>query len=359
MKKNLGQLLVEKGLISQKDLAEALQRQVVFGGRLGTNLMEMGSLSENNLLQILSSQYGIAFAEPDCFQNLPQNVLESIPEDLVAKYGIVPVALEGNRITLAMRDPDKLEIVDEVSFRTGKAVVPAVATELRIVQALEHYYGVKREARYVYFPPVLKGQAGEEGQASESSRPSGKEKELQEGEIIELGPDDFIQEKELDLTPINKGFMSVGNRDEVALTVVRTGLNFLDDVFLFILKGEKAMGWMSGGSAKPVVDFGSLSVPVNTENTMAKVRETRTLSRFDGVEIFESDPWLKELSLLIPKEVILCPLVLKSRVVSILVGFNFRNSPMDEIDAEFLVRVMRKASVAFEILILKSRIIML
>jgi len=358
MKTNLGQRLVEKGLITQKDLAEALQRQVIFGGRLGTNLLEMGSLSEKNLLQILSSQFGIAYAEPGCFQNLPKSVLECVPKDLVAKHGVVPVALEGNRITLAMRDPDKLDIVDEVSFRTGKAITPAVATELRIVQALENYYGIKREARYVYFPSAQE-HPGKRGRVDESNKPPGEEKEFEEGEIIELTPDDLVQENELDLDTINKAFLSIGNRDEVALTVIRTGLHFLDDIFLFILKGDEAMGWMAGGPAKPVVDFGTLSFPVNTTNALENVRETRTLSRFDGVEIFESDPWLKELSLLIPKEVILCPLVLKSHVVSVLVGFNFRKNPLDEIDAEYLVRVMRKASVAFEILILKSRIIML
>jgi hypothetical protein len=60
----------------------------------------------------------------------------------------------------------------------------------------------------------------------------------------------------------------------------------------------------------------------------------------------------------VPKEVIICPLVLRKHMVSAIVGFSFKREISEE-EAEFLVRIMRKASVAFEILIMKSRIVML
>ena len=60
----------------------------------------------------------------------------------------------------------------------------------------------------------------------------------------------------------------------------------------------------------------------------------------------------------VPKEVIICPLVLKKHMVSVIVGFSFKE-PVSDDEAAFIVRIMRKASVAFEILIMKSRIIML
>ena len=129
-------------------------------------------------------------------------------------------------------------------------------------------------------------------------------------------------------------------------------------IFMFIIKGDEALGWMSGGSAKPVVDFGSMALPMDYANVMTTVRESRTLVRLRGVDLFESNPWLKELSMKVPKEVIICPLVLKKHTVSAIVGFKFKNN-MTEEEAAFLVRTMQKASVAFEILIFKTRILML
>jgi len=352
MKKNLGQLLIEKKLISENDLASALQRQIVFGGRLGTNLLELDLISEEKLMQVLADQYGTPFAKAEHFRDIPGFVLESVPRDLVAKHGVVPVAFGGNKITLAMRDPDKLDIIDEISFRSGKAVRPIVASELRVIQALENYFGIKREARYIYVPPSGgKAPEGRERQPESTAR--------QEDEnVIDLTDEDLLEKDLLDPTPVNKAFLNITNRDEVAATVIRAGLHFMDDVFLFVVKENKATGWMSGGSTNPIVDFGSISYPVAPQNVLGKVRESRSLERFPGVEIFEGDPWLKELSLLVPKEVIICPMLLKNHVVSILVGFNFRR-PIEELDAQYLVRIMRKASVALEILILKSRIIML
>ncbi|MBN2720695.1 MAG: hypothetical protein JXR72_06305 [Proteobacteria bacterium] len=355
MKKNLGQLLVEKKLISDKDLASALQRQIIFGGRLGTNLLELGLISEEKLMQVLADQYGTPFAKAEHFRDIPGFVLESVPRDLVARHGVVPVAFEGNRITLAMRDPDKLDIIDEVSFRSGKAIRPIVASELRVVQALEDYFGIKREARYIYVPPS-RGTAPERKEQQPES--PGKDGRPGDEDVIDLTDEDLLEKDLLDPTPVNKAFLNITNRDEVAATVIRAGLYFMDDVFLFVVKENKATGWMSGGSTKPIVDFGSISYPVAPQNVLGKVGESRSLERFPGVEIFESDPWLKELSLLVPKEVIICPMLLKNHVVSILVGFNFRR-PIEELDAQYLVRIMRKASVALEILILKSRIIML
>jgi hypothetical protein len=132
----------------------------------------------------------------------------------------------------------------------------------------------------------------------------------------------------------------------------------MDDAFMFIIKGDEALGWMSGGSAKPVVDFGSMALPIDVQNVLYDIRESRTLERFGGVDLFESNPWIKELSLQVPREVVICPVVLKKHTVSVVVGFNFTSNITEE-EAAFLIRITQKASVAFEVLILKSHILML
>jgi hypothetical protein len=355
MKKNLGQLLIEKRLITEKVLAEALQRQVIFGGRLGTNLLEMGAVSEEALMKLLALQYNVPYAEPGHFEDIPQHVLESVPLELLAKHQIIPIDVDGKRITLAMRDPQLLDIIDEVSFQTDMIVHPVVASELRILRALENYYDIKREARYIAATSEV---LAEQERMTDEAEGEVEGQSVEEPDVIELTEEDIAPFDPLDVSEINTSFFNIKYRDEVAHTLIRAGLRIMDDVFMFMIKGDEALGWMSGGSAKPVVDFGIMCVPVNLDYALDSVRESRTLQRFGGVDVFEGSPWLKELSTKVPKEVIICPLVLRKHMVSAIVGFSFKREISEE-EAEFLVRIMRKASVAFEILIMKSRIVML
>ncbi|UCF88971.1 MAG: hypothetical protein JSV70_01575 [bacterium] len=357
MKKNLGQLLVEQGILSEKVLDEALQRQVIFGGRLGTNLLEMGAISEDDLMKILAFQLNVPYAEPRHFEKIPREVLDSLPRDLLSKHKIIPLALEGHRITLAMTDPHKLDVVDAVAFQTNMVIKPVIASEVRIFDALERYFGIKREARYIAVSEKVadeqrRNTVAEEEKKEETPVPA------EEAEVLELTEEDMESYDPFDVSGINEPLFSIRSRDEVAQTVIRAGLRFMNDVFMFIIKDEEALGWMSGGSAKPVVDFGNLAVPLEPGSILSQVRESHVLTRAKGVEIFEGNLWIKELSLRVPREVVICPLVLKKQMVSVLVGFCFE-SPVTDDEAAFLVRVMKKASVAFEILIMKSRIIML
>ena len=354
MKKNLGQLLIEKGLVDEKALGEALQRQVIFGGRLGTNLLEMGAVSEDALMKLLALQYNIPYAEPRHFEEIPKEVLESVPMELISKHRIVPLALDGHRITVAMTDPHKLDIIDDVAFQTNMVILPVVASEVRIVEALERFYNIRREARYI---AVSDNVANEQRRISQPAREKDPLPD-EDMEMLELTEADIEVYDPFDVSEINEPFFGIRNRDEVAHTVIKAGLRFMNDAFMFIIKGDQALGWMLGGSAKPVVDFGTLSVPVDFQNVLFNMRESRKLERFNGVEIFESNQWIKELSLKVPKEVLICPLVLKKHMVAALVGFSFKSHITDD-EAAFIVRVMQKASVAFEILIMKSRIVML
>jgi hypothetical protein len=351
MKKNLGTLLVESGLVNQKVLSEALQRQVIFGGRLGTNLIEMGAVSEESLLKLLSSQHNVPYAEDRFFENIPQTVLDSIPKELVEKYRIVPLNMERNRVTLAMSDPTALDIVDEVSFRTTKVVSPVVASELRITQALEKHYGIRREARYIPSAPVPRRPESKpiETLEREDLEPIEPE-ELPEAEIVPMDP--------LDVADINRSFWSVDNRDDVAQTVIEACLRIMDDVFVLILKGDRALGWMSGGTTAPPVEFGIWEMGLENSSILTSVRESRTIERAEGKWMYASNPWLQDLSSDIPQELIVCPLVLKKHTVAAIIGYSRKRS-LDNDEIEFLVRIMKKASVSLEILILKSRILML
>ncbi len=344
MKKNLGSLLLDHGIITMDILEEALQRQVIFGGRLGTNLLEMGAVDEETLLKELASQHNVPFAEAHHFENITQNILDCVPRDLIEQHRIIPLKKEGKRIVLAMRDPTRLDVVDEVSFRTDCVIKSAVASELRITQALDRYYNIKSEARYIAVPSHTPKRVKKTGDEPE--------------EIHDLEAHDILEEDAAMLEDITRSFMEISNRNDVAHTVVSGSLQVLDDVFMFLLKGNQAQGWMSGGKVKPGGDFGSWKIDLEPHNILSLIQESRSVFRGSGKDLYSTNPWLANLSSSPPAEITVCPLVLRKRTVAAIVGFSWKNEPGED-DLEFLVRIMRKASIAFEILILKSKILML
>lgn len=352
MKKNLGTLLVESKLVTEKVLSEALQRQVIFGGRLGTNLIEMGAVPEESILKLLSHQHNVSYASGEHFNDIPQSALDSIPKDLLEKFRIIPIRADRNRVTVAMEDPTLLDVIDEISFKTDKVIQSVVATELRITSALEHYYGIRRVARYIQAVPSSTPSARPEDvvQIREEDLASQEPQEIPEADLEPIDP--------LDMTDINESFWSVNNRDDVAQAVVQACLRVMDDTFMFILKGDTAIGWMGGGSLEPPAHFGAWQKDLEPGGIFGIIRETRAIQRGGGQDLYTSNPWLDDFSVRAPAEIITCPLVLKKHTVAAVIGFSWERQ-LDDEEIEFLVRAMRKASVSFEILILKSRILML
>lgn len=145
----LGEAMVKEGLITNELLGKALERQIIFGGRLGTNLVEMGAVHEETLARFLGKMFGIPYAAPERFNSVPQDVLDSFPKELAVKYTAFPINKERNWLHLAMKDPNDIAILDELSFVVGLNIKPYIASEIRIAYAHEKYYGVKRDLRYV------------------------------------------------------------------------------------------------------------------------------------------------------------------------------------------------------------------
>jgi hypothetical protein len=144
----LGQLLVARGWITVQQLTRALKTQNVGGGRLGTCLVEMDALSEELLLKGLSEQLGVPAASADDLQGVPEEVIGLIPEKLARRCRAVPFRVEGGRLDLALMDPRNLSAQDEIAFASGKRVKVFVAEEVRILEALERYYGEECPSRF-------------------------------------------------------------------------------------------------------------------------------------------------------------------------------------------------------------------
>jgi Type II secretion system (T2SS), protein E, N-terminal domain len=143
----LGDLLVSRGLITSEQLADALFAQRQFGGRLGTNLVELGFVSDDQLALCLSQQLAVPFAKPDALASIPRDVIARLPAAVAAKYRAVPLRYEVGELHLGMADPQNFAKLDEINFALGIRVRPYVVTEVALNYALERYYGLPREAR--------------------------------------------------------------------------------------------------------------------------------------------------------------------------------------------------------------------
>ena len=103
-------------MISEKQLDEALKAQVIYGGRLGTNLVELGFLDEEALAYFLSEKLEVPYAHPKKLLDIEKKVIDLVPNELVEKYKVLPFELKRKRLRVIMPDPQNLDLINELSF---------------------------------------------------------------------------------------------------------------------------------------------------------------------------------------------------------------------------------------------------
>ncbi|MEW6108090.1 MAG: type IV-A pilus assembly ATPase PilB [Nitrospirota bacterium] len=145
MAAKLGQLLIASSIISEEQLKQALNIQRKEGGRLGTNLVKLGFITEEKLVSFLSKQYGVPAVNLTEYK-IDTAVLKLIPAEMAKKYLIMPVARVGATITVAMADPSNVFAIDDVKFMTGYNVEVVVSSESAIISAITNYYLGKGES---------------------------------------------------------------------------------------------------------------------------------------------------------------------------------------------------------------------
>ena len=125
-KKQMDQILLEKGLITQDQLDEALRVSKNTTEQLGRVLIDLGYLQEREMLRAQAEQLGIPFLELDRI-SVDEDVAKAIPQSLVQRYQAVPIKRTGNRLTVAMSDPTNVFALDDIRLITGYEIDPMLA----------------------------------------------------------------------------------------------------------------------------------------------------------------------------------------------------------------------------------------
>ena len=140
----LGDILIEKRIITPEELKKAVNEQQRTGEVLGKVLVRMGLITERKLLEVLAEQQGIPFL--DLRQaKIPEKVIKDVPAKFAWHYKIMPVSMEGNVLTIAISDPFDMWPIDDLETHLGCRVEKVLATSSDIKEATKKYYGVGAE----------------------------------------------------------------------------------------------------------------------------------------------------------------------------------------------------------------------
>ncbi len=320
---SLGEALVKRGLITREHLRLALERQVVFGGRIGTNIVELGILKEEDLSRFLSEHLKVPGVSATELTGVDEDTISSFTGKIAEKYKAVPFRKEKNRLHIAMMDPRNFQAMEDLRFLTGYDIIPYVASELRLLYALERFYGIKRDLRFI---SILDQQAG--GGKGEQVKPS-----LDEGH----------------LKKIKEEFASVKSREEIAGLMLAETKRVARRASLFLVKGQDVAGWISKDLEIRNFTAPSALPGIFNEVLMRKVYYRGPLLKTQGNTEFA------EILGGYPPDCILSPVVIRDRIVCMLYADNGTRSVLDA-NITYANKIVGIASLAFEILVIRKKI---
>lgn len=147
-KRQLGSLLVEKEIISNKTLERALERQKGSGKRLGIVLEEMGVITEEELVDALAKQFGFKTAKGFASYSFPQDLLIHVHVDMAVQKLVFPLKVHEGMLAIAVTDPFDLDTFDFLAKKSGMKIHPVLSTRQEILAAITNHYlrGTSHEA---------------------------------------------------------------------------------------------------------------------------------------------------------------------------------------------------------------------
>jgi len=138
-----GELLVSKGLLSQEQLLEVLNKQRDQGGRLGEVLLRLKMLDEKAITAALAEHFSmeyIHFDETHQIDRIDRDVARLLPESIAKRFCLVAVAEEDNHIVVAMADPLNVVAIDTVTLKLKRPIRPAISSSREINRAIDLIY---------------------------------------------------------------------------------------------------------------------------------------------------------------------------------------------------------------------------
>lgn len=386
-------MLLNAKMVTPAQIDDALQNRVFFGGKIGTSLVELGFLREEDLAQFLGRKLMVPYIAPEALLHIPAETIALIPEEMALKYRVIPLELKQRRLSLVMSDPADLAAVDEISFITGYVIKPLIAPEFRLLQALNLYYGLQISTRFqriidrlhtetvaaswvepvksvappVEDPPVVL--------APESDIDDALVVDLEEVEdevwrpidaaAAGLAPatdnppaEDAWAEKvqHYAIGEISRRLAYVEDREEIAAAVLDSLSQEFGRVALFIVRGDNASGWRALQDGVDITDFEKVHIPFARPSVLKTVAEGKSFYLGPLTANPLNQRILAALDGTPSASALVMPVVVFGRVVDILYLEGGEGDLADSLPE--VQRLLNKAALAFEILICRDKILL-
>jgi len=138
--KQLGELLIEKGIINQAQLDKALKVQKDKGGLIGQIFVMLGYVKEEEIAQALTVQYGFPYLPLESYE-ISADMIKLIPENVAKQYNLIAIDKIGNLLTISMSNPLNIQAIEDVEMLSGCNVQVFISTMTDISNAIKKYYG--------------------------------------------------------------------------------------------------------------------------------------------------------------------------------------------------------------------------
>jgi type IV pilus assembly protein PilB len=149
MRKRLGDILQEQGLIDEQQLAAALEDQRRTGDRLGQSLVKLNFVTAGQVADALSQHLLIDRVDL-ARRYLSPDVVDLIPASIITSKYVLPLEIENGTLVLAMADPLDINVIDDLQRMTGRMIRPLVATEAEIVEAFQRTRDIAHSAKELF-----------------------------------------------------------------------------------------------------------------------------------------------------------------------------------------------------------------
>ncbi len=372
----LAKFLVENKQINPDLMDDILQRQVIFGGSLDTNILELGLLDEQILTEALGRVHGLPLASRELLARRDPRMLNLFPSRLTKKHQVVPIAMGGRSVFVLTSSRIHPLVAEEIGFMLSLAVKSHIVCEARLQGFLRSWFDVEIEPRYA----VLLDRLGKFRLGTPGQGPGATELKIPEATLTTEMPaasvDKARVEKVLDdieraerdesarreqartgrisIEAATRTCMQASDRDMIIDTTLRFARQISPFVSLFVINNDSILGWDGIGADNVTEQIKKIRLSVGTSSVLSTVIQTRAYYLGPIPESLGNNELLKAMGRSRPPNAFVVPLTLKDRLIGLLYGDAGSRSIRGNRLVELLVFTSR-LSAAFEQLILKRK----
>ncbi len=346
----LGTLLLRNAAIGLSQLEAALRNQVLYGGRLGTNLVELGYIDLEMLSAYLAELSGYPIATPTLLDQADPALLERLGSDDAHRLRAIPLGYLGEgtaNVAVGLVEPSETALVTEVATRLGAQVTPYVVPELRALYYLEKLFGLPRRARFVrsaapsdvtvsatgerrrtqpalgmVMPPALTLEPRRRRGPSEPLEMDGADAPDAAGQPGSTQAPRVVPPP-LSYAAACERIDTASNRDQIADTFIAYADGRCDALVVFLIRDGNALGWRSWVAAPAVAKrpIEELSLPLGGASALQSAHDAG--QPFVGSPPSAARPVEKQLWAALgvhvePFAVLVIPVLVKQRAVNLL-----------------------------------------